>query len=304
MSKFHTRCLTGMARCRSKLCMNKLGFILSIALLVPMTVLAEGRVNKQVDKTEKETLTQAHQQDEGKQGKPEAVALDAKRFEFVRRNMISTFYHELAHALIDIMDLPVLGQEEDAADVFSVVMVDRLFEEADAVAINSGAARGFEVDAIKMRSRGREWDWTDEHGPDMQRYYNIVCLTYGGAPERRADFAEEMRLPEDRAEICEAEFSMAKNSWGLIIKHIADAKTGKPISFSESARSTLQIRAAQVIETEVKRVNEKFKLPRRLRVTVKRCARGSNFYAFYSSGREKITFCTNYIDELYRDAPE
>jgi len=284
--------------------MKKLSCILSIALLVPMAALAGGSVNKLVDKTEKEAPSQVHEQDEEKQGKPEAAALDAERFEFVRTNLISTFYHELAHALIDIMELPVLGQEEDAADVFSVVMVDRLFDEAEAIAINSGAARGFEVDAIKMRSRGHEWDWTDEHGPDMQRYYNIVCLTYGSAPERRADFAEQMGLPEGRAEICESEFALAKNSWGLVIKQIADAKTGKPVSFSESARSGLQMQAAQVIENEVRRMNEKFNLPRRLRVTVKRCGRGSNFYAFYSSGREKITVCTNYIDELYRDAPE
>lgn len=296
--------LTAMAGSRFIRSMKKLCCILSIALLVPLAALAESSVNKQVDKVDKEPLSQTHQRDEDKQGKPEALALDAARFAFVRRNLVSTFYHELAHALIDIMELPVLGQEEDAADVFSVVMVDRLFDGDEAVAINGGAARGFEVDAIKMRRKGHEWDWTDEHGPDMQRYFNIVCLTYGGAPELRATFAEEMGLPEGRAEICEDEFALAKNSWDLVIKRIADAKIGKPVSFSESARSTLQIRAAQIVEAEVKRVNEKFNLPRRLRVTVKRCGRGSNFYAFYSSSREKITVCTNYIDELYRDAPE
>jgi hypothetical protein len=284
--------------------MKKLSYILSIALLLPMAALAQDSVNKQVDKTAKETLSQAEHQDGSKQGKPDAIALDPERFEFVRTNLVSTFYHELAHALIDTMELPVLGQEEDVADVFSVVMVDRLFSEEEALAINGGAARGFEVDAIKMNSKSREWDWADEHGPDMQRYYNIVCLTYGGAPKRRADFAEEMRLPEDRAEICENEFALAKNSWDPIIKRMEDAKSGEAMHFSQSARSGLQIRAAEVIEAEVKTVNEKYNLPRRLRVVVKRCGRNSNFYAFYSSGREKITVCTNYIDELYRDAPK
>ena len=284
--------------------MKKLLYILSIALLLPIAATAQDSVNKQVDKTAKETLSQVEQQDGSKQGKPDAIALDPKRFEFVRTNLVSTFYHELAHALIDTMDLPVLGQEEDAADVFSVLMVDRLYGEEEALAINGGAAQGFEVDAIKMNGKGREWDWADEHGPDMQRYYNIVCLTYGGAPERRADFAEEMRLPEDRAEICENEFALAKNSWDPIIKRMEDAKSGEAMHFSQSARSGLQIRAAEIIEAEVKTVNEKYNLPKRLRVVVKRCGRSSNFYAFYSSSREKITVCTNYIDELYHDAPE
>ncbi|WP_456386659.1 DUF4344 domain-containing metallopeptidase [Profundibacter sp.] len=283
--------------------MKKLFLILGIALWLPMAAQSQSTVNKQVDKVAKETQSQLARQNGGKQGKPEAAPLDPARFEFVRSNLVSTFYHELAHALIDILELPVLGQEEDAADVFSVVMVNRLFDEDRAVAINRGAARGFKVDAQKMHGKGREWDWADEHGPDMQRYYNIVCLTYGGAPKRRADFAGEMGLPADRAEICADEFALAERSWAPIIKRIIDAKSGKPVRFSHNARSALQIRAAGIIGSEVKTFNEKYNLPKRLRVVVKRCERGRHFYAYYSSSRKKITVCTNYIDELYREAP-
>jgi len=138
----------------------------------------------------------------------------------------------------------------------------------------------------------------------MQRYYNIVCLTYGGDPKRRADFAKEMGLPEARAKLCDAEFRLAKNSWGPIIDRIAAAKSGEPVHFGHSARTAMQRQAASLIEAEIKTINEKFNLPKRLRVTVKRCERGRNLFAFYSSGREKITICTNYIDDLYRDAPK
>lgn len=282
--------------------MRTLISLLIISLLLPQITLAEGR-NKQVDEIVNDTAPKSDQQ-RAKQTKPESLGLDPVRFEFVRRNLIATFYHELGHALIDQLELPVLGQEEDAADVFSVVMVERLFDEKGAVAINTGAARGFEVDAIKMRRKGREWDWTDEHGPDMQRYYNTVCLTYGSAPERRKGFADKMGLSEDRAKTCEAEFALAKRSWDLVIKRIAPESSAKTVSFNETARTALQIQAAQVIETEVKRVNEKFNLARHLRVRVKRCQRGGSFYAFYTASHEKITVCTNFIDELYHDAPE
>lgn len=291
-----------MAGCRSKLGMKTLFCILSIVALLPMAALSAGHLNKQIDKAEKDTLPKTGQHD-SKQGKPAAMALDPERFEFVRSNLVSTFYHELAHALIDTMDLPVLGQEEDAADVFSVLMVERFFEDSDAIAINTGAARGFEVDAVKMRGKGREWNWADEHGPDMQRYYNIVCLTYGSAPKARGDFASNMKLPEDRAEICADEFALAKNSWEPIIDTLARAKNSPPMRFRHSARSALQIRAAGTIAAEVKRVNKTLGLPTELRVIVKRCARSGSYYAYYSSSREKITICTNYIDELYRDAP-
>jgi len=283
--------------------MRKL-FCIVAALLLPVALMAAEDVNKQVDKTPKEQPLLTDKQNDGKQGKPAALVLDARQFEFVRTNLVSTFYHELAHALIDIMDLPVYGQEEDAADVFSVVVIERLFDDETALNINSGGAMGFKVDADDRMGKGREWDWADEHGPDMQRYYNIACLTYGSAPEQRADFAVEMDIPEDRAEICGEEFELAKRSWDPIIEQLEDAKTGEHIRFRQSARTALQQRAAEVIEAEVKLVNDKFNLPKHLRVTVKRCSRGSNMYAFYSPNRHKITVCTNYIDELYRTAPE
>jgi len=283
--------------------MKKLLCIL-VALVLPAAVFAAEDINKQADKTPKGQPVLIEKQSVEKQGKPAPQKLDPVKFEFVRTNLVSTFYHELAHALIDIMDLPVYGQEEDAADVFSVVVIDRLFDSADALAINSGGAMGFRVDADDRMGKGREWDWSDEHGPDMQRYYNIVCLTYGSDPGGRAEFAEKMSLPQERAEYCDGEYTLAKRSWYPVIKRIEGAKTDEHVGFRESARTALQQRAAAVIEAEVKLVNDKFNLPRRLRVTVKRCNRGSNMYAFYSSGRHKITVCTNYIDELYRMAPD
>lgn len=283
--------------------MKKLLSILGLALLLPMAALAEGGTGKQADKVEKDATAQAVQHGD-KQDKTVADALDTVRFEFMRSNLISTFYHELAHALIDIRQLPILGQEEDAADVFSVLMVERLFPEGEAIGINKGAAIGFKVNALDMRAAGHKWDWADEHGHHMQRYYNIVCLTFGAAPKRRADFASEMKLPEDRTKVCKDEFVQASHGWDPIIDRLSSAKNSNPIEFRQSARTALQLRAAEVMAGEVKRFNEKYNLPDRLRVLVKRCERRGNTYAFYSPSRKKITICTNYIDELYRDAPQ
>lgn len=285
--------------------MKNLLLILMLCLSQPLAALAAlaaGNIGKQIDKVEKDAPAQPDQHG-SKQGKPTATALDPARFEFVRSNLVSTFYHELAHALIDTMNLPVLGQEEDVADVFSVLMIERLFDENTALATNKGAALGFEVDAMKRQRKGREWDWADEHGADMQRYYNIVCLTYGSAPKRRAEFANQMRLPDDRAEYCSDEFTLAKDSWAPIFDRLLQGKSSDSIRFRHAVRSPLQMRAAEVISAEVKRVNERLSLAKPLRVIVKRCPRSGSFYAYYSASREKITICTNYIDELYRDAP-
>lgn len=278
--------------------MIKLFILLGITLLLPAATLAAGASNKQLDKN----AAAKYAQHGGKQDKAAAAPVDPVRFEFLRQNLISAFYHELAHALIDIQHLPILGQEEDAADVFSVLMVGHLFPENEAVAINKGAAIGFGIDAINMRAAGREWNWASEHGANMQRYYNIACLIYGSAPERRADFAREMKLPEHRTEKCEDEFAQAEAGWGPIIDRLFRAKTSQSMQFRQSARTPLQMRGAKIVAAEVSRFNKEYSLADGVRVVVKYCARHGNTNAFYSPSRKKITFCTNLIDKLYSDA--
>ena len=43
---------------------------------------------------------------------------------FVALNLISVFYHELGHTVIDTMQVPIFGQEEDAAEAFSILLID------------------------------------------------------------------------------------------------------------------------------------------------------------------------------------
>ena len=47
---------------------------------------------------------------------------------FVKPNQISVFYHGLGHTVIYAVQRPIFGQEEDAADVFSILLIDEIFE--------------------------------------------------------------------------------------------------------------------------------------------------------------------------------
>ena len=46
---------------------------------------------------------------------------DTSENEFVTSNILSIFYHEIGHAIIDTLRLPVFGQEEDAANFLSIL---------------------------------------------------------------------------------------------------------------------------------------------------------------------------------------
>ena len=106
---------------------------------------------------------------------------------FVTSNLISFVYHKLGHAVIDTMQVPIFGQEEDAADVFSILLIDEIFEPEIANIIAYDAAFGFHAEA--QENTPAFWD---VHGPDEQRYYNLVCIFYGANPDLREELAQEL----------------------------------------------------------------------------------------------------------------
>ena len=85
---------------------------------------------------------------------------------FVASNVVSILYHEIGHAVIDLMRLPIFGQEEDAADVLSALLIDEIYEEQTAQNTVRDAAFGFYAEAQNVD----EPAYWDVHGPDQQRY--------------------------------------------------------------------------------------------------------------------------------------
>lgn len=111
--------------------------------------------------------------------------------------------HESGHAVFDLLKVPVLGHEEDAADVFATVLLLKLGRDV-AFHVLRGAAWSYGQEAA-ARSLG-EGDFADQHGLDAQRYYNVLCLAYGSDPKYFAAAVQKGRLPEDRAEGCREEY--------------------------------------------------------------------------------------------------
>lgn len=113
------------------------------------------------------------------------------------------FYHELGHALIDQLEIPMLGREEDVADQISTyIWVHR----EDGEVILNGAIFGFD---------GQEEDidhetLADGHSLNAQRYYNLMCWAYGADPERYREAGEQ--LPDERREGCEDEYWQLQNA--------------------------------------------------------------------------------------------
>jgi len=138
-------------------------------------------------------------------GNSEQKAYD-KMFDAVR----FAFLHEIGHALIDTYNLPVAGNEEDAADrCSSFINLTELGE--DGVNAVLAAADAFALESKRNTQEKR--NLADEHLLQEQRFYNSLCMIYGSNTEEYDYIVSEGYLPKARAERCPAEYERTVNSW-------------------------------------------------------------------------------------------
>lgn len=226
------------------------------------------------------------------------AAADEAEDAFVEANLLAIFYHELGHALIDVMRLPVFGQEEDAADVASIFLIDWIFENEAAIDLAYDASFGLAAEA--MMEEGSEIAYWGVHGASAQRFYNTVCLFYGADPDTRDDFAADMDLPKDRAETCPEEFALADESWGPVLDELAEAQ-GHALTLGEGAVPGL---TTDLMTEELGYLADEIALPEKVTVYVEPCDEPN---AFYIPAEKAIVMCTEfapYLRDLYRQSLE
>ncbi len=129
--------------------------------------------------------------------------------------------HESSHALFDLLGVPILGHEEDAADQLAGWMLLRTGRDA-ARRLGRGAAWMYLREA-RARAPGED-DFADVHGLDAQRYYNVLCMAYGSDPEFFANAVSKGHLPKERAEGCQEEWEQVDYAVNVLLQGHVDAK--------------------------------------------------------------------------------
>lgn len=137
-------------------------------------------------------------------------------------SVLFIFFHELGHALIHILDLPITGREEDAVDQLAtwlLLVTDN--QEGGLMALDGAASFRHDAEA-EAESEEKQATW-DEHSLNEQRYFNITCWVYGSNPEGLAQLtaSDDGPLPDERAEQCADEWSRISSAWERILaEHI------------------------------------------------------------------------------------
>jgi hypothetical protein len=227
--------------------------------------------------------------------------------------IIGLLLHEVGHAMIGELGLPAVGPEEDVADEFATIMYVLSYKVDPSVKdIALGSAEIWRLYDENRERKGWEMTpWFDEHAADLVRYGKILCMLYGADPEGFAAEMEAAGIPEDRREVCIAEFERKWGAWERLLRphrraidprlpgdQPADAPGGKVIVehgkvYSEFGKRVAEtVKAIRLLESVAHTIQSYYVLPRDLRINMFDCSEENAWYSEYDHA---VTLCYGLI---------
>jgi len=222
--------------------------------------------------------------------------------DFVAGNMLFVGFHEMGHALIGELRLPVLGREEDAADAFATLAM--LQEDTEfSVNVLVQAARGWFLTDRRDRKLGEMLSFYDEHGLDQQRAYEIVCLMVGSNAEDFKGLADWVQMPQTRQKTCRVDYSKAKYAWETVLNTYVrpsnQAKSKIDTAYEPGSGNLdtyyRSFRAIKFLETLSEHTSDRYLLPRPIALVLRNCG-DSN--AWWDADTLKVTLCYEMADDF------
>ena len=139
------------------------------------------------------------------------------------------FGHEMGHAMFDVLNVPIFGEAENAADHFSTYMMLQ-FGRDQAKGLITGAAYSYKKYVQGSYVSAPLAAFSDVHAAPAQRFYNMLCLAYGADPVLFAEFVEKDSieyLPQSRALNCKVEYEQVTSAFNASIRPHLDERLEK-----------------------------------------------------------------------------
>jgi hypothetical protein len=136
--------------------------------------------------------------------------------------LIQTILHELAHALIEIHKLTIVGNEENVADSFAAVILIEFFENGEEILFSSSDIFKIYSDNHKLTQK----DFMGEHPLDIQRFYDSLCYIYGSAPLKYKNLLEDLDYSEERKLLCKEDYIKNVNNWFILLQKYFNKSSG------------------------------------------------------------------------------
>jgi hypothetical protein len=234
--------------------------------------------------------------------------------ELVVGSMLFILYHELGHAYIDQLQLPVVGPEEDVADEFAIFILAQVAKEGEAfgsrallAAAESWRLMWLEVEPL-MRQEPEKFPFWDEHNLDIKRFYNIVCLLYGSDPASFWPLLGQTGVPVERGRKCEDEYNQKWAAWQKLMEpHVVPEGQAPPpgmrrfkVTYGNAdndvaKRLSALFQAEKTWETLVQPLGDNIIMPNDIDVFVRSCG---TVNAWWDSQARSVTICYDMIEFL------
>ncbi len=214
-------------------------YLSPLRLPVPLLLKTEGcdgEVNAWYEESEHAVTVCYEYMDEVLKNAPEVeTAGGVTRQDAIVGPTIDVFLHEAGHAVFNLLKVPILGREEDAADQFAGYMMLRLDKDVAHQTI-TGVAFMYGQQALSQDPKLKQF--ADVHGVAGQRFYNVLCMAYGKDPKLFADMVEKKFLPEERAEGCADEYKQVDYAFKKLIYPYIDRSRVKKVQPKKLMRPT------------------------------------------------------------------
>jgi hypothetical protein len=177
---------------------------------------------------------------------PKGFPVSVTRQEIVDGVYVAALMHETGHALFDILDIPVFGREEDAADQIASFIAVQFGKDVARTVIKGFAyfwmasgnpptkqpdpnAPDYPKDAQSQCWQDPFCAFSDEHGTGWQRMYNVLCVAYGADQKTFKDLVDAGWLPPERAKGCTAEYQQLRYAFSDTVLPFVDQPLMKKV---------------------------------------------------------------------------
>lgn len=124
--------------------------------------------------------------------------------------------HEIGHVLVDVNNLPITGNAETAVDQFAATYFLQNSNNEYAKTTLKVVATWFGDQGLE-KFKNKNFIFSDEHPFELQRFYDLACLTYGSDPADTSLVSNGL-IPKERADRCPHEYYQAERSWNILLE--------------------------------------------------------------------------------------
>jgi hypothetical protein len=136
--------------------------------------------------------------------------------------------HEMGHAVFDLLNVPLFGRPEDAADQFAAYMMLQVGRD-QARRLIVGAAYAYQRYLRNPKVVVPKTAFSSVHGAPLQRFYNLLCIAFGADRKTFADLVDIGYLPKTRARGCRVEFGELNFAFQNLVVPKLDRERAKAV---------------------------------------------------------------------------